>query len=107
MPSLDLVSYDFALPQSLLQPMPTTVASATTIAPTTMITLVSGSTAIATVTPPQSGAHMLIFVSTGTWAMTAAGNITTAVAATTVGMPVLLFYNPATAKYYAGKLAIA
>lgn len=106
MPSPDLVSYDYALPQSKLQPMPTTQASAATMIPTGLITVVSGSTAIVTVTPPQEGAHMLIFVSSGTWAMTAAGNITTAVAATAAGVMVILIFNPATQKYYAGKLAL-
>ena len=86
--------------------MPTTLASAATIAPTTLITLVSGAVAVVNVTPPLDGAHMLILVSTGTWTMTAAGNITTAVAATAAGVMVLLVYNPATAKYYAGKLAL-
>jgi len=83
--------------------MPTTLASAATIAPTTLITLVSGAVAVVNVTPPLDGAHMLILVSTGTWT---AGNITTAVAATAAGVMVLLVYNPATAKYYAGKLAL-
>ena len=86
--------------------MPTTLASAATVAPTSLITIVSGAAAIVNVTPPLDGAHMLIFVATGAWTMTAAGNITTAVAATAAGVITLLVYNPATKKYYAGKLAL-
>lgn len=105
--SQDLSSYDFALPQSILQPMPTTLASAATVAPTTLITLITGAVAIVNVTPPQQGAHMLIFISSGgTFTFTAAGNILTAVTAVAAGQVVILIYNPATAKYSVGKLAL-
>jgi hypothetical protein len=105
--SPDLNAGNFALPQTLLQPMPVTIASAAAIAPTTLLSVISGAVAIVNITPPQEGAHMLIFVSSGTWAMTAAGNIATAIAATTAGQVVLMFYNPATKKYSGGKLAVA
>lgn len=105
--SPDLSSYDFALPQSTLQPTPTTLASAATMAPTTLVTLVTGAAAIVNITPPQAGIHMLIFISSGgTYTMTAAGNILTAVAASAAGVMTILIYNPVTGKYAAGKLAL-
>lgn len=104
--SPDLQAANFSLPQSLLQPMPSTLASAATIAPTTLITLISGAAAIVNITPPQEGAHLLIFIPTGAFTMTAAGNIATAVGAAVVGAPVLAIYNPASRKYYIGKLGI-
>lgn len=97
---------DFQLPQSLTQPMPTTLASAATIAPTTLITIVSGVAAIVNITPPFAGAHMLILIASGAWTMTAAGNIATAVAANVAGQITFAIYNPATKKYYVGKTAI-
>lgn len=107
MPSPDLVAANFGLPQVLNQPLPTTLASAATMAPTGLVTLVTGAAAIATVTPPQAGIHVLFFVSSaGTWSMTAAGNITTAVAAVVAGEIVMLLWNPATQKYSAGKLTL-
>lgn len=104
--SPDLKAADFSFPQSLLQPFPATLASAALVAPTTLITLVSGAAAIVNITPPQEGAHILIFLATGAWTMTAAGNIATAVAAAAVGNVVILVYNPANKKYYVGKTAL-
>lgn len=104
--SPDLQAANFSFPQSLQQPMPTTLASAATVAPTTLITIVSGTAAIVNVTPPQEGAHILIFVATGAWTMTAAGNIATAVGATAAGHITFLIYNPATRKYYAAKATV-
>jgi len=101
-----LNSADYSVPQSKLQPQPTTIAAAATVTPTGLVTHISGATAIVNVTPPQEGVHILIFVSTGTWAMTAAGNILTAVAATAAGVTVILVYDPRTGKYAAGKLAL-
>ena len=98
---------DFSTVQSQLQPMPTTLASASVIAPQTFITLITGSTTLDTVTPPLPGIHMLVLVSSGgTWAWSAAGNITTAGAAVVAGEMVVLFFNPNTNKYHAGKLTL-
>jgi len=106
MQSPDLNAANFSVPQSILQPMPTTLASAATIAPTTLITIVSGAAAIVNITPPMEGAHILIFLATGAWTMTAAGNIQTAVAAAAAGVVAIAVYNPATKKYSVGKLAL-
>lgn len=106
MPSPDLMAANFGLPQSMVQPMPTTLASAATIAPTTLITNITGAAAIVNITPPLEAAHMLIFLAAGAITFTAAGNIQTAVGAAAAGVTILAIYNPATRKYWVGKLAI-
>lgn len=82
--------------------MPVTMAAATTIAPTTFITLLTGTTAVATITPPVSGQHMLCLIPTDsgtTNATVTTGNI--AIASTFVkSKALLLCYDPGTAKYY-------
>lgn len=88
-----------------LSPTPPTLASAATIAPNTFLTFVSGTTAIATITPPMAGPHMLMFVFTTTTpaAFTTTGNIK-AVATPAQNVPVLAQYNPTDKKYYVGVL---
>ena len=90
---------------NLLQPKPVTIASATTVAPTTFLSFISGTTAIATVTPPVTGAHMLCFIFTAATpvAFTTSGNIKL-VATHTQNMPMFLIYNPLDAKYYVGEV---
>jgi len=77
---------------------PVTLASAATVAPTTFLTVLTGNTGIATITPPVTGGHMLGFVFAGTAGVLATGNIATA-KASVVGEVMLLVYNPATQKY--------
>ena len=91
---------DLSTVHSEVQPKPATIASAATIAPTTFLTKVSGTVAIATVTPPILASHMLalVFTTTTPVAFTTTGNITT-VATPTLNVPVLLIYDPLTAKY--------
>jgi hypothetical protein len=98
----DLNFQDISTVQSLLQPKPVTIASTTTIAPTTFMSVITGTTAIATVTPPVTGTHMLCFLFTTTTptAFTTAGNIL-AIATPSSNVPLLLIYNPLTAKYAA------
>jgi hypothetical protein len=103
----DLNFQDLSTVQSAIQPKPATIASATTIAPTGFVTLISGTAAIVNITPPVSGAHMLVLIPTGAFTMTAAGNIALLMGAATVSQPVFLVYNPVTAKYYAGKVSSA
>src|SRR5215831_17892211 len=91
---------NFSTVQSNLQPGPVTLTAAATLAPTTFLTLVSGTTALATITPPVTGTHMLAFSGTATnWAGTVTtGNIL--VASTPSQNKIqLLVYNPATGKY--------
>jgi hypothetical protein len=87
--------------QSNVQPGPVTLTAAATLAPTTFLTIVTGTTALATITPPVNGTHMLAFAPSATnWAGTVTtGNIL--VATTPAQNKVqLLVYNPLTAKYY-------
>lgn len=77
---------------------PATLASAATIAPVTFLTVLTGNTAIAAITPPVAHAHLLALQFAGTAGITATNNITTA-KASVVGEVMLLVYNPNTAKY--------
>ena len=81
---------------------PVTLASATTVSPSTFLTFITGTTAVVTVTPPASGTHMLCFVFTTTTptAFTTAGNIK-AIATPTSNVPCFLVWNPLENKYYA------
>lgn len=87
--------------QSAVQPKPVTIASAATVAPSTFLTFISGTVAIATVTPPVEGAHLLVMVFTTTTptAFTTTGNIK-AVATPTQNALTVLVYNPNENKYY-------
>jgi hypothetical protein len=79
-----------------------TIASATTIAPTTSIVIVSGTTAIATITAPTpislTGGQITI-IPTGIFTTTTAGNIALASTAV-VGKALIMTYNQGTAKWY-------
>lgn len=77
---------------------PVTMASAAIIAPTTFYTVLTGNTAIATITPPVTTPHMLALEFAGTAGVVATGNIKTATASV-AGQIMLLQYNPATGKY--------
>lgn len=79
-----------------------TIASATTIAPSARITFVSGTTAVATITPPAAlGAfnNQIVLIPTGAWTTTTAGNI--ALASTAVANRALtMTYDATTTKWY-------
>lgn len=99
--SPDLLFEALSTVQGSQGPLPTTIASGTTIAPTTYLSLVTGTAAVGTITPPITGAHQLCLVFTnaapGTTLTT--GNIVNAVTPTT-NVPVIAVYNPLTAKYH-------
>lgn len=83
----------------------TTIASATTIAPTKSMIRVTGSTTIQTITVPSvfqsyTGAQLVIIPDTGaTWATNTSGNI--AVASTAVvGKPLIMIYDAYVSKWY-------
>lgn len=99
--SADLSFQNISTVADSLQPKPPTIASAATVVPTTFLSFISGTTAIATVTPPIDGAHLLCFIFTTTTpvAFTTSGNIK-AVATPTQYIPTLLVYNPNDSKYY-------
>jgi hypothetical protein len=77
---------------------PATLASAATIAPSTFLTVLTGNTAVVTITPPVTHAHMLALQFAGVAGVTAAGNILTA-KASIAGMVILFVFNPNTQKY--------
>ena len=89
---------DWAVLTPYSQTAPVTLASAATIAPSTFLTVLTGNTAVVTITPPVTHTHMLAIEFAGTAGVTAAGNIKT-VTATVAGQVLLLVYNQATAKY--------
>lgn len=98
----DVNFQDISTVQSQLQPKPVTIASAATIAPTTFISFISGTTGIATITPPVTGAHMLCFIFTTTQSgqFLTTGNIQQSTTTATANVPVYLVYDPSTNKYY-------
>jgi hypothetical protein len=99
----DLQFQDISTVASPAQLRPPTIASAATIAPQTFLSLISGTVAVATITPPVSGAHLLclIFTTTTPTAFTTTGNIL-AVATPTTNLPVFLVFDPGQNKYVAG-----
>lgn len=105
MASQDLTSRQLATPQNAAMQTPLTIVGAATVAPQTLLTFVSGTIGIATITPPESGQHilLLIFTDAAPGGLLTTGNIKAAVTATT-NVPVLAVYDPVTAKYWAGTL---
>src|SRR5574338_1296170 len=100
--SKDLLFQNLSTVQSNKQPSPTTIASATTIAPQTFITFVSGTTDVATVTPPAEGQHMLclIFTNAAPGDLLTTGNIVGGLTTVAQNAVNLLFYDPIGAEYY-------
>src|SRR5262245_36894469 len=87
-------------------PKPPTIASAATVAPVSFLSFISGTVAIANITPPIVGGHMfLVFVFTTTTpvAFTTTGNIKY-VATPTQNIPMLLFFDPLEGKWYPGEV---
>lgn len=79
-----------------------TVASATTIAPTTPIAFVSGTTAVVTITAPSpisAGGGSIILIPTGVFTWTTAGNIALAGTAV-VSKALTMTYDVTTTKWY-------
>jgi hypothetical protein len=99
----DLLHANLTTVQSGLQPTPVTIAAAATIAPSTFVTIVTGTTAVGTITPPVTGQHMLalIFSHTSPGTFVTTGNIGYGTTTPTQNIPVLMFYDPNSAKYYA------
>ena len=97
--SSDLLFQNISTVQSNKQPLPVTVTAAATIAPTTFITKVTGNTAIATITPPVAGTHMLCIVPGTTTGFTTGGNVSGGTT-TVASRASLLVYEPIAATYY-------
>lgn len=103
--SNDLYFQNISTVQSNLQPGPVSMTSAATIAPTTFLTLLTGTTAVATITPPVTGTHMLAIVSATTnfLGFVTSGNVLVASITNSViwtNKVTLLIYNPLTGKYH-------
>ena len=101
----DLNFQDLSTVQSNKSPLPRTIASAATVAPDTFISIITGTTAIATVTPPVTGSHLLAFIFTTTTpvAFTTTGNIKY-VATPTTNIPMYMLYRADEGKYYPGEV---
>lgn len=102
----DLMHQDFSTPQSEQNQKPTTIASAATIAPVNLVTFVTGTVTIATITPPVTGAHILILIFTNAapGITLTSGNIQRA-ATPIQNVPVMFVYDPVSAKYWVSALA--
>lgn len=94
----DLNFQNISTVQSNLQPQPITITAAATIAPTTFMTILSGNTAVSTITPPVTGTHMLCIVPGTTTGFTTGGNVVGGTT-TTASRATLLVYNPITGNY--------
>ena len=92
--------------QNISQLQPVTIASAATIAPTTFLTVLTGTTAITTITPPVTGSCVLCFTSQVNANFGTGGNIAATV---TMSIDQLCFmvYNPVTAEWTGGVTAAA
>src|SRR5258706_8329675 len=99
--SVDNAAANFASVQSDKQPTPPTIASTTTIAPTTRLTFITGTVQIGTITPPAGGYHELVlcFTDAAPGTLLTTGNIKTAYLPIT-NRPIPLHYDPSTAKYW-------
>ncbi len=91
----DLLQQQLSTVQSNLQPAPPTIASATTITPTSRLTFVTGTVAIATINPFATGYHeiVLIFTNAAPAAFATSGNIKTA-GLPVQNIPVTLQWDP-------------
>lgn len=80
---------------------PTTIASAATIAPVHRFTILTGTVAVATITPPVTGYHelVLMFTNVAPAALPVTGNIGAAYLPVQ-NKPFILFYDPVGKKYW-------
>ena len=88
------------VPQNMSAAIPT-IASATTIAPTTPVIFVSGTTAIATITAPTGCTHScsITIIPTGAFSTTTAGNISI-VSTAVVSKALIMTYDATGSKWY-------
>jgi hypothetical protein len=102
----ELNRYNLAFPQSAVQPVPSTIAAAATIAPTHIMTFITGTTQVATISPPMPGYHelTLVFTNASPGALLTSGNIQRA-GQPVQNVPVKLYYDPVSAKYWVGSVS--
>jgi hypothetical protein len=90
---------NFTLLASPLAQKPQTIASANTIAPVSVLTVLTGNTVIKTITPPlPNSVHVIALQFAGVAGVDATGNIKT-LKASVVGEVMLLIFDPVAAKY--------
>lgn len=95
---MPLTASDWAALSPVNNSAPGTLASGATIAPTGFLTVLTGNTAITTITPPVSHTHMLALQFAGTAGIGTGGNIATA-KASVAGEVMLLIFNSNQNKY--------
>ena len=98
---MDLTFQNLSSVQSNEQPTPPTIASAATIAITHKMTFLTGTVQLATIIPPVTGFHeiVLVFTNATPGAFVTTGNIQAALQPIQ-NLPVFLFYDPVSAKYW-------
>lgn len=100
------MNFGLGIPQGIQNPTPVTLAAAATVAPTTLLTKLTGTTDVATITPPADGTHVLFLQ----WTDSSPGDLLTTgnvlIGTTTIAQfsIVLAIYNPIVAKYLVAKL---
>lgn len=104
MPSSDNLFQNFSTVQSKLQPKPVTLASAASISPVGRLTILTGTTDVATVVPPIEGHHelILVFTNANPGDLLTTGNLILGLTTVLTNCPVALQYDPNQAKYYIG-----
>lgn len=97
----DLLFQDLSTVQSDKNKLPPTIAAAATIAPTTKMTFITGTTQVATITPPASGYHelTLCFTNASPGAFLTTGNIQIAYQPIQ-NRPIDVCYDPSSKKYW-------
>lgn len=97
----DLLYQNLGVAQSNKQPLPPTIASAATIAPTTRLTFVTGTVQIGNITPPTTGycEIVLIFTNAAPGLFLTTGNIKTAYQPIQ-NRAVTLYFDPASNKWW-------
>ena len=102
----ELNRYNIGQPQSEQNAAPNTIAAAATIAPVHAMTFITGTTQVATITPPMPGYHQLVlcFTNASPGAFLTTGNIKTAYTPIQ-NRPVTLHYDPSTALYWVETVA--
>lgn len=97
----ELNRYNIDEPQSELNALPNTIASAATVAPVHKFTFLTGQVQVATVTPPEPGFHILwlCFTHAAPGAFLTTGNIKTAYQPIQ-NRPIAMLYIPQENKYY-------
>lgn len=97
----DLLVANLGVAQSDKQPLPTTIASAATIAPVNRFTFLTGTVQVQTITPPTSGycEVILCFTNAAPGLFLTTGNIQIAYQPIQ-NRPILLCYDPSSAKWW-------